>query len=389
MKQMNNKILLSHIAFLILVLSIFTSCNDDKEFKDVTITAVEKFYEPLNDKAIVLENIQNVFFEWERSIAEDNSIVYYEILFMKENGNPAEPDYRTLSYNNGIAPSASFEKREMNRIAGLLGIGAGETETIKWTVQSYRGINTELAKVTHNLTITRLTGIDLEGAELQMSGPATEQGQTFAYDSEDDKYIIYTKLLANQDYFFSAEKEGTTRTFALDEKLTETTNKEVPLTNKVETEGIYRITLDLGTAEYKIETVEEVTILWDTTDGIVHSDPFVYQGKGKWKYTNFHFNMKPTGWSWDPVERRFKFNFKVNGEYEGWSGKSADEASITDTEFFYLYPVPAGLWDGQCTRFPNEVSGDENNHGKYYADVVVDMSGENGPFTHRHENIHE
>ncbi len=80
---MKNKILFTSITFLTLALGVFTSCEKVKEFESVSVTSVPKLYEPVEDRYAVIEDVSNLYFEWEKAQAEDNSVVYYDILFDK------------------------------------------------------------------------------------------------------------------------------------------------------------------------------------------------------------------------------------------------------------------------------------------------------------------
>ena len=52
-----------------------------------------KLYEPVEDRYAVIEDVSNLYFEWEKAQAEDNSVVYYDILFDKLDGDFSNPIY--------------------------------------------------------------------------------------------------------------------------------------------------------------------------------------------------------------------------------------------------------------------------------------------------------
>lgn len=118
---MKNKILFTSITFLTLALGVFTSCEKVKEFESVSVTSVPKLYEPVEDRYAVIEDVSNLYFEWEESQAEDNSVVYYDILFDKLDGDFSNPIYIYQADGNGLNTGATITQKGLNRIARLAG----------------------------------------------------------------------------------------------------------------------------------------------------------------------------------------------------------------------------------------------------------------------------
>jgi hypothetical protein len=107
----------------------FTACNDDDELKDTKVTAVKTLYEPNDGKSIVLQSSASasLYFEWEPAKAEDSGMVLYEVAFDKEGGDFSNPVYRMASDNNGGYNHATITHKQLNKIAGMAGIGSAET----------------------------------------------------------------------------------------------------------------------------------------------------------------------------------------------------------------------------------------------------------------------
>src|SRR5690554_1340367 len=100
LNTMKTNIIFASLATGILAIGLFPGCNDDEEFKDVSITSVERFYEPENGKYTILQPSGSMYFEWENATSEDNSVVYYDVLFDTQNGDFSNPLYAVPSDNN-------------------------------------------------------------------------------------------------------------------------------------------------------------------------------------------------------------------------------------------------------------------------------------------------
>ncbi|MCD8042205.1 MAG: SusE domain-containing protein [Tannerellaceae bacterium] len=381
---MNNKILFAPIAFLMLAFGVFTSCDDDKEFKNVAITAVEKLYEPTDGKVITLENVSGVFFEWEKASAEDNSIVYYDVLFTKENGDFSNPDYVLTSDNNGSLPSVTVSAKEMNRIAGLLGIEMGGKGSIKWTVRSNRGLNTMLAKESKEFSVIRLSSIDLEGADLYIGGDGAEAGRKFV-DKGNNVLEIYTQLKANQEFYLYSEKNEEIRYFELTNDngvIKEVENIESTTVNN---NAVYCITVDLDARTVNFSTIDKITIFFCWTSA---QQEFTYQGNGTWFLSGYNVELVSTDWGFD---ERYKFVYTTNGSAVHWGQKNPNDSRPTlssNQEYWDLAPQSGtGAWDGDPFKFPNEVC-DADNLSKYLTDITIYMNAEEG-YTHQFSNIRE
>ena len=204
---MKNKILFTAITFLTLALGVFTSCEKVKEFESVSVTAVPKLYEPVEDRYAVIEDVSNLYFEWGKAQAEDNSVVYYDILFDKLDGDFSNPIYIYQADGNGLNTGATITKKGLNRIARLAGAKSEEEATVKWTVRSNRGMNFALAQESRTITLLRMAGLeDLDdGERLYIGGAGSEQGQRVKMIETKEStvyYEIYTKLEASEPIYF-------------------------------------------------------------------------------------------------------------------------------------------------------------------------------------------
>lgn len=388
---MKNKILFTAITFLTLALGVFTSCEKVKEFESVSVTAVPKLYEPVEDRYAVIEDVANLYFEWEKAQAEDNSVVYYDILFDKADGDFSNPIYIYQADGNGLNTGATITKKGLNRIARLAGAKSGEEAIVKWTVRSNRGMNFALAQESRTITLLRMAGLeDLDdGERLYIGGAGSEQGQRVKMIETKEStvyYEIYTKLEAGEPiYFYTRLQANSDRIISIKEdgqSLEETAGGEA-LPYTVDKTGVYRIKLDFKNKKISFEEINKVAIRnsWTNVRGI-----FSYTEKGVWELMNYNVQLQKTDWGFD---ERYKIEFTVDGKQEDWgqieekffdNRPSIDRAGYRD-----MAPTDNGQWSGKQFKFPEELC-DKNNLSKYFTDVTISMTAEKN-YTHDFTNI--
>jgi len=388
---MKNKILFTAITFLTLALGVFTSCEKVKEFESVSVTPVPKLYEPVEDRYAVIEDVSNLYFEWEKAQAEDNSVVYYDILFDKLDGDFSNPIYIYQADGNGLNTGATITKKGLNRIARLAGAKSEEEATVKWTVRSNRGMNFALAQESRTITLLRMAGLeDLDdGERLYIGGAGSEQGQRVKMIETKEStvyYEIYTKLEAGEPiYFYTRLQANSDRIISIKEdgKSIEETAGSEALPYTVDKAGVYRIKLDFKSKKISFEEINRVAIRnsWTNVRGI-----FSYTEKGVWELMNYNVQLQKTDWGFD---ERYKIEFTVDGKQEDWgqiqekffdNRPSIDRAGYRD-----MAPTDNGQWVGNQFKFPEELC-DRNNLSKYFTDVTISMTAEKN-YTHDFTNI--
>lgn len=374
------------IAFLIPVFALLTGCNDDEGFQNVSVTAVKQFYEPVDSRYIILQASGSMYFEWEKAVAQDNSVVYYDVLFDKEGGDFSDPVYVVTSDNKGISTGATITHKTLNKIAFLAGIELAEEGTLKWTVRSSRGLKFSLAEESRTIRLVRINSVDdLEGGTLNITGEGSEEGQQVKATGTIGVYEIYTKLQANKPYYFHSVLSGTERTFVINEdgtsfKETNTT----PAGATVSETGVYRITLDFEAAAAKIEQINKLELYVSWTQ---RRSELTYTSKGVWLLTDYNVQLTSVGWG-DGIEERYKIIFTIDGQEEDWGqlGPHFDNRpAINKAGYRDMKPTDSGQWNGSQFKFPIELC-DKNNLNRYTVDVTVYMTaGKN--YTHDFTNI--
>ena len=307
---------------LLAFLGAFAACNSDGEVRHLGVTAVKTLYAPDNGEAVVLQSSASasLYFEWEPALAEDGGAVLYELGFSLEGGDLASPD-------------------TLNQIAAELGVGSGETATLKWTVFSSKGINPVKAEEERTLTITRLTGFADIPSELYITGEATEGGADLASALKlkrlaDGEFEIYTKLTAGQSFYFANGISDASTTYSTaDGKIVEAG------TSTVATEGVYRITMDFNTSICTYTLVTRIGFYFCPNDEVLFDLDYI--GNGVFQAENT-VTFKEESWGRD---ERYKFRMFIkedNGtaeerEVEWGTLNATDSQPSADSPDSYYY----------------------------------------------------
>ena len=376
------------ISLLAGILTVFTGCEEVKKFEDVSVTAVKNLYSPDNDKYLVLQADGLLYFEWELAYAADNSIVYYEVLFDKENGDFSNPVYIVSADGKGVSTGLTLTHKALNNIARMAGAESGEEISLKWAVRSNRGLNFKLSESSRKLTVVRLVSVDelQPGEKLFITGAGSEDSQQVREirDGANVSYEIYTKLEADKPFYFYSMLSGLKRTFTTTENKTAFAEVfETPAGETVAATGTYRISIDFTSASVSIDKIDKIQLRVSWTS---RRDDFTYAGKGVWELKNYNVQLEATSWGFD---ERYKFEFTVNGNQEDWGqvGNSDDRPGIGDTGYYNMEPTDNGQWAGTPFKFPNEVC-DGSNLSRYTTDITIYLNADMG-YTHRFTNIRE
>lgn len=350
---LNNTILLLSIIFLV------SSCkSDDMNYSDANITPVNKLYEPTDGRAIKLLSsaTASLFFEWEASKAEDSGSPLYEVVFDKEGGDFSSPIFKVVSDNSGFSGHATILHKDLNKIAGLAGIGAQETGTVIWTVVSSRGLNEAKAKESRKLVITRLAGFTEIPDEVFITGEGSEAGTNLSEAlplklNAIGEFEIYTKLTAGKTYQFIDRKDGTPRTFYIDgAKLVENGSTTA---NKT---GVYRVNLDYNTGTGTLTEIKSIGLFFCPTNSVLFNLDYV--GKGIFTGQG-NVTFKQEGWGRD---QRYKFQMEsVNSSgiavTQQWGTKNGTDEPPTSTSpesYFYVKIVSLDQWNDKW-KFTSEM----------------------------------
>ena len=358
----------------LLVLFAFTGCKKDKEFKQVNVTEVNTFYAPDDSRNIVLQNSStaSLFFEWEKSVAEDNGLVYYDVLFDKESGDFSKPLYTVSADNNGISTSASVTHKVLNRIGALAGYKATQEGVLKWTVVASRGLAKVKSQQVRKINITMLSGIEAP-VSLYLTGEATEGGTDLTKAlavkalAGGNEFEIYTRLIAGKTYTFVDSKTKVSRTFSVDAG--GTTFKENATGGTVQKDGIYKVKLDFSASSVTVTEITKLDFFMCTPQ---KRNTLTYQGAGIWRVDNVVPDFT-TNFGDD----RYFFWMTIGGTEQklGSVNKDNQPPSVRTGAYFNLafYPTDKNQWD-YSFKFPNR--------NIKTCSIIVNMSSDSEKNTH-------
>jgi len=342
------------IAFFILAVATFAGCTKENKFKEVKVTEVNTLYSPDDGRNVILQaaGSATLYFEWEKAIAEDNGVVYYDVLFDKPDGDFSNPVFVVAADNNGTSTGASITHKVLNNIGKLAGIASGEEGKLKWTIASSRGLTKVVSQQVRIINITRTNGIDVPDA-LFLTGEGTEGGASLAQALTvkalpgGNEFEIYTKLLAGKKYSFVDSKTSVSRTFSVNAN--GTSFKESKDGAAVAKDGIYKINLDFSSSSVSISEITKLDFFMCTPK---KRETLTYQGKGVWRVNDIVPDFT-TSW---PDDRYF-FWMTIGGAEQkiGSSNKDNQPPTVTTGSFFYLvfYPTDNNQWD-YSFKFPNQ-----------------------------------
>lgn len=341
----------SFSLFTILLSSamLFQSCKKDNEL-NTNLSAVRTLYSPDDGKAVELQPATSaaLIFEWETAKAEDGTLVQYELVFDKEGGDFSNPVYRKVSDGNGIQSSLTVSHKDLNKIANLAGIKSLETGSLKWTVFSYKGMNSKKSDAARVLTVTRPAGFSEIPADVYITGEATEGGSALSQAikmkaTANGVFEVFTKLKAGE-YHFVDKISGTPVTYSI-----QGTALKEGGSNTETTEKIYRIRLDFNNAVSEVTEITNVGVYMPA--GWANNNVYIiatlaYKGNGTWENPNVPVVFLNPGWP----EERYKFQFDTK-DASGTAGQEFYGSTAQDNNrpddpgtpstYFKVIPQPA------------------------------------------------
>jgi len=355
-------------------------CSDNMGETDKSLVEVKELIEPMDSKALVLQPAASAteYFEWEHADLTGAGPAIYQIAFDKEDGDFSNPLYIAYSNNNGFSNFVNISHKQLNKIAGMTGMGPSATGTIKWTVFSIKGTNMIKAAKENKIVITRLAGFPEEEIpiDLYVTGEASEGGTDLnkAHKMKavsTGEFEVYTYLKANAAYNFASSNSGSPALFSLSDGIV---IKEGSST--VSTDGVYRITVDFNTGAGTIAQVTRIGFYFSPENKILFDLP--YRGYGVFQTTET-VTFKQEGWGRD---ERYKFRMFVKEEGSenevemewGTLNQTDSRPDANSPEsYYYLKLVNPTQWDNKWKLMGNY----DGNPAVYTIYLQADQ-----PYTH-------
>jgi hypothetical protein len=361
-------------SFLLSSMYVFNSCSDDESI-NLNVTPVKQLYEPADGKSVELQSSASaaLYFEWEPAKAEDGGMVLYEIAFDRENGDFSNPVYRMASESNGGKNNQTITHKQLNKIAGMMGIESAETGKLKWTVFTSKGVNDVKGEVTRTLEIKRLQGFDEIPVDVYITGEASEGGATLANANlfkmvNPGEFEIYTQLTSGKTYYFVDKKDGASRRFYADGNVLKENETG---TSSVTTSGVYKIELDFNTGGVAYNKINSIGIFHCGENRVII--PLDYTANGVWSVSNYALGTI----SDDYGNARYKIEMESEAGESWWvtvNGTDSPPGANPNPAYYYVREaLTSGQWDDKW-----KIDGE-------FADSSFDVSvtlNASGPYTH-------
>jgi len=368
------------LLFFLFLTGILSACNDDDNALDETITPVSNLISPVANAFVRLDPPSNaaVTFEWGQARAADGTVVLYEVVFDKEDGDFSKPVYSITSGTNGLDNRLVLSHGDLNRIADIAGIKSQQQGKLKWTVNASKGLNVQTGTESRVMTLERPAGFSALPPALYLTGSGTEAGanasQAIQFKSiSAGVFELYTRLSPG-DVKLIDQTTGSPTTYAIEgNKLVEGTQGTSPTT----TPAVYRIRLDFNNAAATLTEIESVGLWFAPQSKVLVTLPYV--GKGVWKVENTPIEFFQESWGRD---ERYKFRFTEKNaagtttqQYYGSTNSDNQRATAnTPAAYYYLVPVSSASYD-YTYKFQTEADNKS-------VDITVRMQPD-GPYTHQ------
>jgi len=368
------------LLLILFVMGLLSGCDKDDDELNETITPVSNLISPAANAFVRLDPPSNaaVTFEWGQARAADGTLVLYEVMFDKEDGDFSKPLYSITSGTNGLETKLVLSHGDLNRIANLAGIKSSSQGKLKWTVNASKGLNVIAASETRVMTLERPAGFATAPGKLYITGSGTEGGANIAQalpfkSISSGVFEIYTRLSAG-DVKLIDQTTGTPTYYYIDGvKLMEGNQGTSPTT----TPKVYMIKVDFNNAAVTMTEIESVGLWFAPQNKVLVTLPYV--GKGQWKVENTPIEFFQESWGRD---ERYKFLFMQKNaagasskQYYGSTNADNQRATASSpASYFYLVPGPDSQYD-YSFKFQTEAD-------KKRADVTVKMQPD-GPYTHQ------
>jgi len=316
------------LIFLVSFAIALIACNETMGDKDSQLSEVKTLIEPLTDKYVELDPLPSasVYFEWDYVPVESSGLVVYQIAFDKLDGDFSNPVYLLNSDNNGYYNNATISHKQLNKIAGMMGITASATGGFKWTVFASKGMKTVKSEQENTIAVTRLAGFDDLPIEVYLTGEASEGGSDVSKAHKMKtvavgEFEVYTKLVAGKPFHFVEGASNSPREFYSEGGIIKEDG-----TASVSEDGIYRITFDFVTGACTYTLVTRIGFYFSPEDEILFDLPYIGYGIFQTRAT---VTFKQESWGRD---QRYKFRVFMKGDAGAGDEKEWEWCTLNGTD---------------------------------------------------------
>jgi hypothetical protein len=326
------------------------ACGNNMGETDARLADVKTLVEPAAGRSIILEPAASaeIYFEWDYANVNDGGTAVYQIAFDRADGDFSAPVFVMSSDNNGFSNSAKVTHKQMNRIAGMAGIKASDTGTLKWTVFSSKGTKAVKSAQENALSITRLAGFEDLPIDVYVTGEASEGGADLSKAHKmkavaGGDFEVYTRLAGGKPFYFTDGIAGSPREFYTSDGLVKENG-----TSTVAADGIYRITLDFNTGACTYALVTRIMFYFSPDGERLFELP--YEGNGIFRARSQTVTFKQESWGRD---ERYKFRMFMKDNAGAGEEKEYEWATLNSTD---SRPVPTSPESYYYLRLLNTTS---------------------------------
>jgi hypothetical protein len=327
---MNYKIALALLLFA-------AACRKDTRSINLNVSAVAALYTPTDSQYIKLNPAANLSqaFTWEQALADDGSLVLYEVAFDQVGGDFSKPFYTTVSDGKGVQNTLTLLHGDLSKIAALGGSDFFQRKKFIWTVFSSKGTNRVKAKVFRVIDLERPAGFDVLPSTIYLTGAATEGGTTLANalpmkQVSAGEFEIYTKLSAGT-YHFTDGNSGTPKQYSLS-----TAGGVVGIVAGGEdtmsgAAKIMRIRLSFNNVNGSLAEIKSVQLWYCDANAFWFTLP--YTGGGVWRYNGWAVHLDAVPWG---LEDRYKYKMVINdgsGDKDQWLNGAVGDSPGQDGQY--------------------------------------------------------
>lgn len=330
--------LLRNITILALAAAPFVSgCTEEGNEINYNIQPGNELYLPADETVIDLTRGADIEFQWAPSIAYDNGFVSYELLFDKANGDFSAPLAAIASQLNGSKTSVSVTSKNLNTVARAAGVGINERGSFKWTIRASKGISGSVYSETRSLTVITMNSMDPLPEKVILKGSALEDpegidmivsGGIDKVPATDGTFECFTKIKGATDF---TVEDNLGRYYALNENGT-ITNSETAVNNRMPSEAIYWIKVDLGVMTWSYKTVTKIEYYaasWADNKMTTVNKAMTYAGKGVWELLDYENTVSKNSAN----DSRHRFNATLGDGSKLYLGTTAKLGTAYTTDY--------------------------------------------------------
>ena len=355
--------------FLCAVAVFFAAaCTDDSGKSSGELVRPDKLYFPRDNYPVDITTGLSVKFEWANSVTDN---VCYQVLFDRADGDFSSPAYVATSDANGFFPSLEIASTALSNIAALCGGMPGQVAEVKWTVRTFRGIESVTGVKeggSRTLLIERPNTVDPLPAALSMQGSATEgqsvvkfnaalplgKYQARVEDREGGAMECFTEISGGT---FTLSDDLGRYYFLQDGGVVNCTYDE-QASNTI-APGVYWIYVNFNTMSWKAKEISKVDFWTHPWFAGEDTAAMTYAGGGVWELVDYAWQVGNSS----QHDTRYHFNvYYADGSSERWGFWDDDcrnnASPETDPKFYnvYRYEAMSDDW-GHSWKSKNDSEG--------------------------------